>query len=73
MTNAEERALRAKMKPCPFCGIGRARLQPYGLGGETNDGRDGVHSGCDRCGSYGPIALTAAAAVRLWNMRRAPR
>jgi Lar family restriction alleviation protein len=69
---AEERALRLKMKPCPHCGAGRARLEPEGMHGEAHE-NDAVQAGCNRCGCTGPAAYSVKGAVRLWNMRRAPR
>jgi hypothetical protein len=72
LSREEEKALRAKMKPCPFCAAGRARLEPIGLHGEAHE-RDAFHSGCERCGTYGPAAYTAKGAVLLWNMRRPSR
>lgn len=73
LTSQQLRALQVKMKPCPFCGAGTARLQPQGLGSEAvslGQTVDAVHAGCDRCGAWGPIALSVPGAVRLWNMRR---
>jgi len=55
--------MKSEIKPCPFCGA-----EPeHGVGLVEFDGAWAV--GCDKCGSWGPVAATEEFAIKLWNQR----
>lgn len=61
-----------RMRRCPFCGSGEARLFILPFSGDY-DNPSGWYVGCETsdygCGASGPIEWTKEAAVEAWNNR----
>ena len=65
------KAIKLKLKPCPFCGSAAVGLYPDLLGGgQTSAGWGVQFIGCASCGAKTDTADSWQPLVSLWNMRR---
>lgn len=61
-----------EIKPCPFCGSKRIRINSTREDREEEDKLQTYWGLCMDCGADGPNAESAEEAVRMWNERMEP-
>lgn len=56
----------AKLKPCPFCASRQVAVQSHAGPATVFAVR------CENCAAEGPLGMTYAEAIKLWNHRPKP-